>query len=285
MLLQAVGTDSRTSSYLYGLADVIRILRADFVNEKVQILSLPRDLWVNVPNLEQHGISAAKLSQVYFYGTEGMGYYGGTAWGSGLLAETLQYNYDLRVDNYLTVNMETFARMVDAVGGIPIYVPADIDGRYDPVTEAGEPLPELEKIPENGFFEAGSYFMDGDLALVYARVRAGDNDFQRQQRQVQVLKALRERVLSPDVIGAVPELIQAFQGAVLTDLTPEQITQLSCLGLKLSDEDIEFLSLPETMFVAGMNNEGQWILNAIETEIREGLMKFVTDGVWPEAMP
>jgi LCP family protein required for cell wall assembly len=281
LIILVVGTDSRGASYLYGLGDVIRIVRADFVNPQVSVLSLPRDLWVEVPGLESQGITHGKLNQAFLWGTEGMGYYDNPAYGAGLLAHTLEHNFGLRADNYLTVNMRTFSRIVDALGGVFIYIPSLLDGRYDNVTLGGQPLGNLPKRIEYGYFEPGSYLMDGNTALTYARIRAMDNDFQRQKRQYQVLMALRDRALSPDIVEAVPEIIEAFKDSVLTDLSAEQISQLTCLGLMLEEEDIHLELLDEGMFESSFNSQGNYILLADELFIREIIRRFV-EGSWPE---
>ncbi len=278
--LLVIGTDSRSNSYLYGLADVIRIVRLDFVDPQVSVLSLPRDLWVEVPGLEAHGITEGKLSQAYFWGTEGMGFSDDPAHGAGLLGQTLERNLGFTADQYLVVNMRTFANIVDAVGGIHVYVPRDIDGRYEPVTSEGDPLPPLEKTAENGYFTAGSHYLDGDLALVYARIRSADNDFRRQERQEQVLKALRERLLSPEILTSLPELVQSFQGSVLTDLSPAQIAQLTCLAGRLDEGDLRFVAPPEQIFTGGLNADGVWALTADNNELRSGMQHFVDTGDW-----
>jgi hypothetical protein len=73
MLVLAVGADSG-QDYRYGLADVIRIVRVDFTIPKVAVLSMPRDLWVEIPEIENnYGIDHGKLNQAYFYGGPGMG--------------------------------------------------------------------------------------------------------------------------------------------------------------------------------------------------------------------
>jgi len=100
MTLLAIGADSG-SDYLYGLADVIRLVRVDFVTPKVSVLSMPRDLWVEIPEIkEPYGITHGKLNQSYFYGSPGMGYYKGPGAGPGLLARTLDLNFGFRPDHY-----------------------------------------------------------------------------------------------------------------------------------------------------------------------------------------
>ena len=91
MTLLAIGSDSRGTGYLYGLADVIRYVRVDFATPRITVLEFPRDIWVEIPELDpKHGIDHGKLNQAYLYGNRGMGYYHGPGEGPGLLARTLQ---------------------------------------------------------------------------------------------------------------------------------------------------------------------------------------------------
>src|SRR5215207_9426525 len=127
MNILAVGSDARGNHYLYGLADIIRLVRVDFVNARVGILEVPRDLWVEIPEISEHyGITKGKLNQAYLYGNPGLGYYDGADQGPGLLARTLNLNFGARPDHYLAVNMRTFEAVVDAIGGIDIYLPYEI---------------------------------------------------------------------------------------------------------------------------------------------------------------
>ena len=121
MNILAVGSDARGNHYLYGLADVIRLVRVDFVNARVTILEVPRDLWVDIPGISDHyDITQGKMNQAYLYGNKGLGYYDGPGEGPGLLARTLNLNLGANPDHYLAVNMKTFESIVDAVGGIDV---------------------------------------------------------------------------------------------------------------------------------------------------------------------
>lgn len=121
MTLLVIGADQRGN--LYGLADSIYIMYIDFSTPKVMIIDFPRDLWVEIPGISDHyGVTHGKINQAYFFGTPGMGYYDGPGEGPGLLARTLDLNFGLRLDHYLTVDMPIFVRMIDAVGGVDIKV-------------------------------------------------------------------------------------------------------------------------------------------------------------------
>ncbi len=275
MTILAVGADSGID-YLYGLADVIRIVRVDFVTPKVTVLSMPRDLWVEIPDIvNPYGIDHGKLNQAYFYGGEGMGYYDGPGAGPGLLARTLDHNFGLRVDHYGAVNMQTFVKIVDAVGGIDLYLPYDVDGR--PIDDHTEDM---------GYFYAGQRHFTGDQALRFARIRKKYNDFTRMSHQNMVICALKEKITNPSVLPKIPKIIAAFQGSVQTDLSPEQLSQLACLVPKLKRENLLFTSLPEEILSPGsiyspQQKNNTFVMKADYNVIRDYVSQFLA-GTWPD---
>ncbi|HBX69846.1 MAG TPA: hypothetical protein DEH25_10840 [Chloroflexi bacterium] len=235
MTVLALGVDSGgDADYLYGLADVINLVRIDFVTPKVTVMSLPRDLWVQIPGLAEHGVTEGKLNQSYFYGTRGMGYYDGPGGAPGLMARTMQENFGVNIDHYGTVNMVTFVKIVDAVGGVDVYLPYDVDGR-----------PVDDKTEDMGYFYSGFNHMTGEAALRFSRIRKTDNVFARTNRQKTVICALKDKVLQPAVLPRIPEMIAAFQDSIVTDLSLAQMTQMACLLPKLSGENIIFGGIPE----------------------------------------
>ena len=237
MTLLAVGTDARSNSYKYGLADVIRIVRVDFVNAKVTILEFPRDLWVEIPDIADNinGQDHEKLNQAYLYGNPGFGYYDGPGEGPGLLARTLALNFGVITDRYVAVNMRTFEKIVDAVGGITVDLPDGVDGRT------------ADDRSKRLIFPPGRQTLNGEKALTLARIR-NEGVFERVNHQNTVMCALQEKLTGPSVIPRIPALISSFQGTIQTDLTPEQLAQLACLGTKLSGDDITFASFPQDLF-------------------------------------
>jgi LCP family protein required for cell wall assembly len=237
MTVLAIGSDYRGEGYLYGLADVIRIVRIDFVTPKVSILALPRDLWVDIPEIEDfHGITQGKINQAYLFGNKGMGYYDGPGQGPGLLARTIDANFGLKVDRYVAISMKTFVDMVDIIGGIDVELPKPVD-----VTQTGEVDGSRLRF---GTFPAGFNHLDGRSALLLVRVRMPYNDLERIKNQTIVLKAIRGKLLSPSVLPKLPRLIDTFTGAFMTDLNLEQIEHLVCLLPKLPSENLVFYELP-----------------------------------------
>jgi len=275
MYLLGIGADSRGDTYLYGLADVIRIARVDFVTPKITMLSIPRDLWVEIPDISDHyDITHGKLNQAYLYGNPGMGYYDGPGEGPGLLARTLEQNFGLQVDHYAAVNMQTFVHIVDALGGIDIYLEEDMDG--SPVDDNTEDM---------GFFNAGQQHLTGEESLRLSRIRKRYSTFKREENQTLVMCAIKEKLLSPAVLPKIPQLVSAFQDNLKTDLTPAEISQLVCLLPKLSKENLLFASLPEEMFTAARQHDPLYnIYTAVlEADFNE-LQRYVQDfqaGTWP----
>lgn len=275
MFILGIGADSG-QDYMYGLADAIRIARVDFTTPKVTVLSIPRDLWVEIPDLDpKRNVDHGKLNQAYFFGGEGMGYYSGPGGGPGLLARTLDLNFGVRVDHYGAVNMQTFVKIVDAVGGIDVYLEKPVDGRSsDPATI------------DLGFFNAGQHHLTGEEALRLSRVRKKYNDFARQDFQTIVLCALKEKLTEPSVIVKIPKLISAFQDSVQTDLTPAQLLQLSCLIPQLDRENLIMTGLPQELFEPSrVYNERQknttFVMDADYEVIRQYIARFIA-GEWPD---
>jgi polyisoprenyl-teichoic acid--peptidoglycan teichoic acid transferase len=277
MYILAVGTDAG-DNYLYGLSDVIRVARIDFITPKVTVLSMPRDLWVALPEgVGRPGsdpIANSKLNQAYFYGTPGMGYYAGPGAGPGLLARTLDLNFGLRADHYGAVNMQTFVKIVDAVDGIDIYLPTDVDGR-----------PIDDKTQDMGYFQAGQQHFTGDQALRFARIRKKYNDFTRMDHQNMVMCSLRKKLVSASVLPKIPQIVNAFKDSILTDLSPEQIGQLVCLLPSVKRENLLFTGLPDEIMSPGrvyspIQKSETFIMQADFDVIRSYIEQFQA-GTWP----
>jgi anionic cell wall polymer biosynthesis LytR-Cps2A-Psr (LCP) family protein len=234
MTLLLIGSDTRSTGYTWGLADVIRIVRIDFSTPRLTVLDFPRDLWVEIPEISDNlnGQDHEKLNQAYLYGNpgDGFGYWDHPSAGPGLLARTLDLNFGAKADHYLAVNMQTFVRMVDAVDGIDVTLEQRIGGSKNP------------------HLQAGNHHLNGAEALAVARDRS-EGVFSRGDNQNLVLCALQRKLVSPSVLPKIPELVRSFQGSVQTDLDPNTLGQLACLAGQMPVGNIELYSFPEELFV------------------------------------
>lgn len=290
MTILGIGVGTSADDYLYGLSDVMRIIRVDFVTPKVTVLDMPRDLWVEIPDISAHyGIDHGKLNQAYLYGNPGLGYYDGPGEGPGLLARTLQKNFGIVADHYGAVNMLTFVKMVDAVGGIDVYLPEDVDG-HPPAGDkvCKDPLGGQEQgcTVDLGYFSAGQHHLDGATALSLARIRKKYSVFKRSENQNIVVCALKDKILTPAVFPKVPKIARSFLGAVQTDLSPAQISQLACVLPKLSGENLIFASVPQELFTPGHvyspELKGNTFVWDIDRSVLQGYIDRFMTGEWPQ---
>lgn len=274
MTILAIGSDQRSTGYTYGLADSIHVARIDFTIPSVMIIDFPRDLWVEIPGIsDHHGITHGKINQAYLYGNPGMGYYDGPGEGPGLLARTLDFNFGLRVDHYLAIDLQTFERMVDAVGGVDVTIEASVDLN----SSHGTPDPNL-------VLSAGTHHLDGAVALRLARNRV-PSTFQRMKYQKIILTALREKLLSPAMFPRLPSLVTQFINSVQTDLSLSEINKLMCIAQEVSAQNILSDSFPQDIFTAEMiydeNREVYTFVYEVDnTQLRAMIADFMI-GIWP----
>lgn len=276
MFILLIGSDTRADGYLYGLADVIRLVRVDFEIPKVTVLEIPRDLWVEIPDIADNlkGQDHEKLNQAYLYGNPGFGYTDDPAGGPGLLTRTLNLNFGTQIDHYAAVNMRTFTNIVDAVDGIDITLPKTVDGRT------------VDDYADRLLFLQGTHHLNGTQALTLARIRI-NGTFSRADNQDRVLCALREKLTSPSVVTKIPGLIQSFRGAVQTSLSPEELSQMACIGTKIEPQNIIFTSFPQDLFEQGRTydpvfKKGVFTWKVDYDILRDYIQKF-NAGEWPSA--
>lgn len=236
MYILLIGSDARGKSYSVGLADSIRLVRVDFIHPSIHVLSFPRDLYVEIPGISSHhGITHGKLNQAYLYGNPGYGYYDSPDQGPGLLALTLEQNFGTHIDHYIAVNLQSFTRIVDALGGIDIDLPHAIDGRVKGSKDSSR------------YFKAGKQHLNGYRTMLLARLRP-QGDFQRIEIQNLIMNAVAEKLFSPTVLIKIPNLIEAFVGSVQSDIGTAQANQLLCLSSKLDRQNIQFDDFPDSLF-------------------------------------
>lgn len=256
-----LGADTRASETGYRtLTDSIMLLTIDRANGTAGMLSIPRDLYVDIP-----GYGLDRINTAYVKG------------GGQLAMQTVEYNLGVEVDHFVVVQFDTVVTLIDEIGGIVITVPYEI---YD------EEFPADCDTRDCGFdplyISAGRQHMDGDTALRYARTRHGDSDIERAGRQQQVIMAIRDQVLSADqlprLISRAPSLYNTLQATIRTDMTLDQMIALAADAGELADEDIRrgvigFEQVNETY-----NEQGSYVL----VPMQEPLSALIRDVFWLE---
>lgn len=244
MIILVVGTDSRSAGYLYGMADSIMLIRADFTSGEVAMMGIPRGLWVEIPDVEEdNGRTHGKITQAYFFGTEGMGYYSGTGYGAGLLGETLRHNYQVVIDRFIVVNMRAFRDIIDVLGGINVYNPTTLYSYQ-------QTQPKMV---------AGDYYFTGTAALMYARYRDPRNVLDRVDRQAIIMEAVFKKVFSLSTIPKIPKIVGIYKGNVMTDLSMAEVSQLACLAAKTDLDQVTFNRIPQDLLYIPDWTSSPWL--------------------------
>lgn len=174
-----IGTDSRTDGR-NGLSDSMILLSVNKESKEIVFTSFMRDCNVQIPGVNEE--TWHKLNWAHSKG------------GPELLMDTLEFNFGVEIDNYAKVNFLSFAKIIDAVGGLEIEITdAEAKAMIDPMAEQNKLLGN-EKGTDY-LYEGGVYHMNGNQALAYSRIRknVGD-DFKRTDRQREVLSLIAEKV-------------------------------------------------------------------------------------------
>lgn len=221
-----LGVDARHADYDRPMrTDAITVAGIDFAGRRASLLSIPRDLWVAIPNLAEHGVTEGRINTAYFNGEK----YNLVGGGPRQARDTVTLNFGIRLDRHVVVHFRAFEAGVDAIGGIEVDVPAAVHDDFFPTDDGGTTVIDIP---------AGRQHMDGRTALIYARTRHQDNDFERMRRQQIVMLAIRDKLISPEILPRLPDLWAAVSGSVRTDLSPADIAALACVGAAIEQDDI-----------------------------------------------
>ena len=241
-----IGSDKRPGSSFRTDTMVIAILRPR--DRQVSLISIPRDLWVYIPDWEMQRINTA-----YQHGNLS-GYPGG---GPQLLKDTIEYNLGVHIDHTAMVEFDGFRQIVDTLGGIDVPIACAytdwrlIDPTYDPNNESNW---YLYTTP------TGVIHMNGDLALWYARSRSKSNDFDRGRRQQEVLRAIFGRAVRTDVLTKIPQLYTDFNTLVETDLGLGDILSLASLAPQFTNANIRSYYIRPPIVSSWITPGGAYVL-------------------------
>lgn len=237
-----MGIDKRPTEKCPCRTDTMMIATLDPKTSTAGLITIPRDLYVPIP-----GVGDGRVNQANFYG-ELYKYPGG---GPALAKKTIEYNLGRQMHYYVLVDFAGFIKVVDTLGGIDIDVPKAIDDPQYPDENFGfRPI----HIP------AGRVHMNGDLALVYARVRHNDSDFGRSRRQIQVLMGIRDKALRLDLLPKLPTLLQSMWGTIQTDMTPQEVLALAVSASKVKTENIKTATIDQSMTIEFITAQGADVL-------------------------
>ncbi len=230
MTILLIGTDVLGSSKPNG-ADAIRLLRVDFDTQSIKAVSIPRDMIIQTGSSNDATDLSSKLGMVYYDGfTAAVGTpLEKNAVGAGALSQVLSSNFGTGAEHYITLQMDQFSKMVDTVGGVEVTVPQTVTTEH------------------NVTFQAGFQTLNGSQAMEYVRFINPGGEVGRIARQNEVMDSLQSKLVAVETLAQLPTLIGQFKDSLVTDLSLEQLTQISCLALTMPKTNIAFgtLSSPE----------------------------------------
>ena len=247
-----LGIDKRSSEpYIYKgvngaeekngfLADTIIVVSYSHVDKSVSMLSIPRDLWVEIPAFSDVYKQSTKINAAYSIG-DMYGYEGG---GLALMKNVVSDILGIPIHYAARVDFEGFVKGIDVLGGVDINVDNTFDDYMYP-REGYENAPISERFIHL-YFDAGLQHMDGETALRYARSRQGTNgegsDFARARRQQKVILAVREKARNLNIfdsLSKISNLLETFGQSVETDINISEMMLFYKLGKDFNPDDIK----------------------------------------------
>lgn len=199
-----------------GLTDTMLLLRFNPEAKKLVALSIPRDTRTQVPG---YGITKINEANVD----------GGPALSAKATSELLG---GVGVDRYVSINVQGVQALVDAVGGVTVFVPKDM--KYKD---------ESQHLYVN--LKAGQQHLNGDQALQLLRFRYDENgDIGRIQRQQMVMRALMEQTLNPATLARLPQILAVIQTHIDTNLSVEELVALVGFAARTNRSQVQMLMVP-----------------------------------------
>lgn len=226
------------------LTDTIILASIDPINKKTVLLSVPRDLWVEMPNnyfASEQKINAAYSSGKYLelgFQDASNADIAAVRAGFGALDGVIEDVLGVPIHYNVLVNFNAFAQAIDTVGGVSINVP--------------EALVDPSMAWENGWnpilAPEGPQTMDGDKALMYVRSRKTSSDFARSERQRSVMVALKDKVFTLGTLSnpsKISDLISAFGDNVVSDLSVGDAARMAELMKEIPNDQIQSVGLTD----------------------------------------
>lgn len=253
-------------NYLLAQTDIV--VTIDPATRTVGMLSIPRDLYINVP-----GFGMLKLDEAYAYGEKYLHN------GVGLSRLTIFQDFGIPINYYAWVGLSGFIKVVSTAGGVDVDVMHPItDDIYPDDTGNSQNAYAYKRL----YLAAGPQHLDGPTALEYVRSRHADlvGDFGRSARQQQVLSQLKSKLTnSPDIIAKLPALANDLNGYLKTDMQLLDVVKLMNFARTIDPNKIQRVILsPPTFSSAGVAANGEAIFNPNCAQIQQAVAKMFALG-------
>jgi LCP family protein required for cell wall assembly len=209
--------------------DTLILLTVDPATKTAGMLSIPRDMWVNIP-----GFGFSRINTAWTLG-RGSKLPGG---GPALTMKTISHFIGVPVDYYVQVDFDTFVDIINLLGGVDV---------YNEETIVLDPVAHGRDFPKTKITCCGMRHLDGRTALAYSRCRhieqgCKDGDIGRARRQQKVIFGIRDKVLNPQnfasLLAQAPQLYNTFSAGIHTNMSLGDAVKLAVLAKDISRENI-----------------------------------------------
>lgn len=223
ILLLGMGGPGHDGPYL---TDTIMIASIKPSTKQVALVSIPRDLMVNIP-----GYGFYKINHANHFGEQKQ-----PDWGGAFATQVISDTFKLKIPYYVRIDFAAFQQIINEVGGVKV----DVEKSF-----TDSDFPAANDAFQTVSFNKGIQTMDGTAALSYARSRHGNNgegsDFARAKRQQKIILALREKVLSFGTLlnpVRINNIMDALESHLTTNLEFGELVSLAKLGRELNTDQI-----------------------------------------------
>jgi len=238
-------------------SDTMIVLTIDPLTKTAGMLSIPRDMWVNIP-----GFQYGRINMAYFYG-EGSKLPGG---GPELARKTVEQFIGVPIQYYAQVDFNTFVDFIDMIGGIDIDNQENL--RLDPVGSGKDKIK---------LTCCGIRHLNGEKTLAYVRFRKDkEGDVARSQRQQKVILAIRNKVLSPEnfpvLVGKAQKLFDKLSSGIRTNMPFDVALRLGVLAKDIPVESIKNGVIDYTMVTLDnttLGGQDAAVMKPLPDKIRE----------------
>lgn len=214
-------------------SDTMLLIRLDPATHKVNLLSIPRDTRVEIPDVGLTKINHAN-------------WYGGPELASEVVSNTLN---DVRIDRYVRISTGAFRELIDVVGGVEVFVPFRMF--YEDNTQG-------LKID----LEPGLQTLDGIEAEGFSRFRNDQaGDIGRTQRQQILMKALQKKLSNPLMITKIPQIFGVLQKYIDSDLSMGEMLALVQFGLQIKSDQLQMTLLPGRFSTPEEFDASYWVMD------------------------
>lgn len=236
-----VGTDNRDEGGV-GRSDAMILVSINQKSKTIYLTSFLRDCYVHVP-----GYGNTKLNHSYAYG------------GPALLMETLEENFKVHVDKYVAVDFYSFMDVIDVLGGVWLYV---TDEEMEVTNKYIWSMNKLMGVEwsEDYLWSSGWKYLNGKQALCYARNRYTGNDYERTQRQRNIINQIINGCLESSPATLV-SLAQVILPQITTDLEKTQVLNYAANIAAYLDYDIQQQQIPASGTYQGAMINGMSVIS------------------------